>query len=111
ERGSGRGARFTPKDPEPGKKRESCERAKVLRPGRIPDVPARINYCEICRPKEIAQIKPKQPARNQTTVDQGKIKRLVMLGTKLLLDPNGHNPGEQRDAKKWNEWFQSADPG
>src|ERR1700693_2042689 len=110
-RRSERAAQLTPKNPEPGEKRESCERKKVLPPNRRADLPARINDGEICRAEKVAQVKPKQSPRNQAAVDQGEIKSLAMLGAKFLLDPNGDEPGEQRGAKKWNEWFQIADPG
>ena len=105
-----RAAQFAPKDPEPGKKRESYEGKKVLPPNRRTDLPARINDREICRPEKIAQVKPKQSPRDQPAVDHRKIKGLAMIGAKFLLDPNGDEPGEQRDGKKWNEWFQIADP-
>src|SRR5438552_18531852 len=70
------------------------------------DVPSRINRDQICRPKEVAQIKPKQSSRDQTTFDHWKRECFAQLGAKSLLHPNGDNSGRGSSDEERDKRFQ-----
>src|SRR2546423_14131308 len=66
-------------------------------------MPRRINQRQIRRPKDVAEVKPKQTSGNQAPVEEGKIKNLAVLRAKPLLDPNGHNCCNNSEREKWHE--------
>ena len=69
----------------------ACRRGRkqILLPYALADVPTGIGENQICRPKELAQIEPDRPARYQTAVDCGQIKRGPFGMKQLAFKPGG----------------------
>ncbi len=61
------------------------------------------NARKIRRPKNVAEVKPKQTSGNKAAVEQREIEDFAVLGAKLLLDPNRDDCPNQSERKKGRE--------
>src|SRR5262249_50822151 len=85
-----RAARFVSLPPQSDEQRDCADRKEVMPPLARIDYPTRINERKIDRPKNVAQVKPKQSARGEKAIEPGEVERFSAIDTEFLFHPDSH---------------------